>query len=41
MMLKRIGEVQTESNCQKHELLMPFPLDELSVNPSLSQNPGY
>lgn len=39
--LKRLGTAQTVTGCQDHELLMPFPSQELSANYNLTQNPGW
>lgn len=39
--LKRMGKAQSVTGCYEHELLMPIPTDELALNPSMKQNPGY
>lgn len=41
LMLKRTGNAVAVCNCQEYELLMPVPNNEISVNPTLLQNPGY
>lgn len=38
---KRLGVAQSQTNCLPHELLMPYPITELKVDPNLTQNPGY
>ncbi|MGN1236777.1 MAG: hypothetical protein ACI4TS_04965 [Bacteroidaceae bacterium] len=38
---KRLGVAQSQTNCLPHELLMPYPVSELQLNPNLTQNPGY
>ena len=39
--LKRLGKAQEVTGCYDYELLMPFPYQELRVNPKMTQNPGY
>lgn len=39
--LKRLGKAQEVTGCYDHELLLPFPYQELWHNPNLKQNPGY
>ena len=39
--LKRMGKAQTVTGCYDYELLMPIPANELALNPSMTQNPGY
>ena len=39
--LKRLGKAQEVTGCFDYELLMPIPRNEMLVNPSMTQNPGY
>ena len=39
--LKRLGTAQTKTGCMEYELLLPIPIQELMVNPMMTQNPGY
>jgi hypothetical protein len=39
--LKRLGKAQIVTGCFDYELLMPFPRNEITINPNLKQNPGY
>lgn len=39
--LKRLGKVQSLTGIDSHYNLLPIPLNEIYMNPRLSQNPGY
>lgn len=39
--MKRLGVAQAKAACEEYELLMPIPMNELYLNPSIIQNPGY
>ena len=39
--LKRLGYAQNVTGCQDYQLLMPIPMNEILVNPTAVQNPGY
>lgn len=39
--LKRLGYAQNVTGCQDYQLLMPFPLNHILVDPNTVQNPGY
>lgn len=39
--LKRLGYAQVVTGCQDYQLLMPIPMNEILVNPTAVQNPGY
>lgn len=39
--LKRLGKATSLLGINDYELLMPIPMQELMVNPSIIQNPGY
>lgn len=39
--LKRNNLALDECGIQNYELLFPIPMQELNLNPSITQNPGY
>ena len=39
--MKRLGVAQAKAACEEYELLLPIPMNELYLNPSIIQNPGY
>ena len=39
--LKRTGLAQSALGIEEYQLLFPIPQDEISMNPYLTQNPGY
>lgn len=39
--LKRTGLAQSTLGLEEYQLLFPIPRDEISMNPYLTQNPGY
>ena len=39
--LKRTGQAQSSLGLEEYQLLFPIPQDEISMNPYLTQNPGY
>ena len=39
--LKRTGQAQSTLGLEEYQLLFPIPRDEISMNPHLTQNPGY
>ena len=39
--LKRLGKAQAITGCYDYQLLMPFPISEITRNPYMKQNPGY
>jgi len=39
--LKRTGQAQSTLGLEEYQLLFPIPQDEFSMNPYLTQNPGY
>ena len=39
--LKRTGQAQSTLGLEEYQLLFPIPQDEISMNPYLTQNPGY
>lgn len=39
--LKRTGQALSTLGIEEYQLLFPIPQDEISMNPSLTQNPGY
>lgn len=39
--LKRTGQAQSTLGLEEYQLLFPIPQDEISINPYLTQNPGY
>lgn len=39
--LKRTGLAKSELNLEDYQLLFPIPINEIRMNPNLTQNPGY
>jgi hypothetical protein len=39
--IKRLGKAQEMTGCYDYELLMPFPLQDIIMDPKLRQNSGY
>ena len=39
--LKRLGAAKEKVGCEDYQLLMPIPLNEIFMNPMITQNQGY
>lgn len=39
--LKRLGAAKEKADCEDYQLLMPIPLNEIFMNPMITQNQGY